>query len=126
CIGALKRREELANVGTDPPWRREPQLVHVEGHRGQRAASTHSHPSGPTVAACGVPGSRSSRSPSVSGRSPSRAWNTIDPRRQKSTLWKSCACHPYVSPGPLPQERMAEHPSVANVPSACDLVADPS
>ena len=29
----------------------------------QREASTHAHPSGPTVAPCDVPGSRSSRSP---------------------------------------------------------------
>ena len=45
-----------------------------------------SQPSGPTVAACSVPGSRSNRSPAMSSTSPSLVWKTIDPAKQKSTL----------------------------------------
>ena len=59
-----------------------------------RDASTHSHPCGPTVALCDVPGSRSNRSPAVISMSPSSVWNTIDPERQKSTLWKAWSCGP--------------------------------
>ena len=59
-----------------------------------RDASTHSHPCGPTVALCVVPGSRSSRSPAVISMSPPSVWNAIDPERQKSTLWKPWSCGP--------------------------------
>ena len=80
-----ERREELPHVGPDPAGSVEPQLVDVERDL-HLEASTHRHPPGPTVAACPVPGSRSSRSPSLSSRSPSSVWNTIEPARAEQHL----------------------------------------
>ena len=83
---ADERRTSSVHVRPDPAGRLEPQLVDVERDL-HLEASTHRHPPGPTVAACAVPGSRSNRSPARSSTSPSSVWNTIDPARQKSTLW---------------------------------------
>src|SRR6185436_943608 len=116
-IAPRERGHQVPDVGPHAARHVEEQLVDVRGDP-HREASTHVQPSGPTVAACSVPGSMSRRSPGPSSTSPPSRWNVIEPSRQNSTLWKSWACGPYASPGPLPHDLGAEHPSALNTSSA--------
>ena len=76
-------------------------------------------PSGPTVAACAVPGGRSSRSPAVQldvavvGVEHDRAL-----RGRTAPCGRRASCRPYRSPGALPHERGASHPSASNAADA--------
>ena len=116
-IASRERGHQVPDVGPDAARHREEQLVDVCGHP-HRDASTHEQPFGPTIAACSVPGSMSRRSPGLSSTSPPSRWNVIEPSRQNSTLWKPWACGPYSSPGPLPHDLGAEHPSARKASSA--------
>jgi len=80
------RRNEVSDVGPDPTWGVEPQLIDVDGDARHLGASTHSTPIGPTVAACSVRGAKSSRSPAPISMSPLLVWKMIEPVRQNSTL----------------------------------------